>query len=123
MQESPSEGERELEWLLKKLKPTLSNQRFVFEPTSSLTLDADMFALIREEEGVTAIRPAADGEWARISLGVHSSLGAVGLTAALSRTLAEAGIATNIVAALRHDHLFVPWDLRSEALNLLRRLA
>jgi hypothetical protein len=123
MQESPSDGERELERLLAELNPTLFDQRFVFEPASSLTLDGDVFALIREAEGITAIRPSADGEWARISLGVHSSLGAVDLTAALSRALAEAGIATNIVAALRHDHLFVPWDLRNDALNLLRRLA
>ena len=37
-----------------------------------------------------AIRPDPEGDWARISLGVHSSLEAVGLTAALSDALAEA---------------------------------
>ena len=82
----------------------------------------DAFALIREDEGLTVIRPHPDGEWARISLEVHSSLSAVGLTAALSSALADAGISANIVAALRHDHLFVPWDRREEALRCIEAL-
>jgi hypothetical protein len=53
---------------------------------------------------------------------VHSSLSAVGLTAALSTALAEAGISANIVAALRHDHLFVPWNRREDALRCLEAL-
>jgi len=69
---------------------------------------------------MTLIRPEPTGEWARISLGVHSSLEAVGLTAILSARLAEAGISANIVAALHHDHIFVPWDRRDEALAALR---
>jgi hypothetical protein len=83
----------------------------------------DAFALIREEEGLTAIRAHPEGEWARISLEVHSSLDAVGLTAALSKALAEAGISANIVAALRHDHLFVPWDRREDAMGCLKALS
>ena len=83
----------------------------------------DAFALIREDEGLTAIRAHPEGEWARISLEVQSSLDAVGLTAALSNTLAEAGISANIVAALRHDHLFVPWDRRKDALACLKALS
>ena len=83
----------------------------------------DAFALIREDEGLTAIRAHPEGEWARISLEVHSSLDAVGLTAALSKALAEAGISANIVAALRHDHLFVPWDRREDAMGCLKALS
>ncbi len=83
----------------------------------------DAFALIREDVGLTAIRTHPEGEWARISLEVHSSLNAVGLTAALSKALAEADISANIVAALRHDHLFVPWDRREEALARLKALS
>jgi uncharacterized protein len=81
--------------------------------------DARTFALVRETEGLTAITMSSTGGWARISLGVHSSLEAVGLTAVLSRTLADAGISANIVAALHHDHIFVPWDRREEALTAL----
>ena len=79
--------------------------------------------MIREDEGLTAIRAHPDGGWARISLEVHSSLSAVGLSAALSSALADAGISANIVAALRHDHLFVPWDRREEAMHCLQSLA
>jgi uncharacterized protein len=83
----------------------------------------DAFALIREDEGLTAIRTHPEGEWARISLEVHSSLSAVGLTAALSKALAEADISANIVAGIRHDHLFVPWDRREDALGCLKALS
>jgi hypothetical protein len=84
---------------------------------------ADAFALIREDEGVTAIVPAKDGDFARITLQVHSALEGVGLTAAVAGVLAEAGIACNIVAGFHHDHLFVPWGRRDEALELLQRLS
>ena len=84
---------------------------------------ADAFALIREDEGLTAILPEAGGGFARITLMVHSALDGVGLTAAVSAALAEAGIACNVVAGYHHDHLFVPWARRDEALAILQRLA
>ena len=85
-------------------------------------LQDGQFAIVREEEGLTLIRPDPSGEWARISLGVHSSLDAVGLTAELSSRLAGLGISANVVAGLLHDHLFVPWDRREEALDCLRSI-
>ena len=84
---------------------------------------ADAFALIREDEGITAIVPAQDGDFARITLQVHSALEGVGLTAAVAGVLAGAGIACNVVAGFHHDHLFVPWERREEALDLLQRLS
>jgi len=90
------------------------------EMTPTVYLGPDQFALVREEEGLTVIGPDPAGEWARISLGVHSSLDAVGMTAALSTRLTEAGISANVVAAFYHDHFFVPWDRREEALACLR---
>ena len=113
------EGERDLARLLEALDPKLSPERYSFADTSDARLPDDAFALIREEEAMTIVRPDPAGEWARISLGAHSSLDAVGLTAELSRRLAEAGISANIVAGLRHDHLFVPWGRREEALARL----
>ena len=83
----------------------------------------DAFALIREDEGLTAIRAHPEGVWARFGLVVHPSLSAVGLTAALSRALAEADISANIVAGLRHDHLFVPWNRREDAMGCLKALS
>ena len=81
------------------------------------TLPEGAFALIREAEGATLVRPGAG--WARITLGIHSSLEAVGLTAALSAALAARGISANIIAAVHHDHVFVPWERRDEAMAAL----
>ena len=103
------------------LKSRLYPERYAFETTADQSL-GEAFALIREDEGLTMVRPAPDGDWARISLGVHSSLEAVGLTAALANALAEAGISANIIAALHHDHLFVPWSRRQEALRCIEAL-
>lgn len=83
-------------------------------------------AMFREDEGVSLIVPsAADAPLAMawIALGVHSALDGVGLTAAVSAALAEAGIPCNIVAAFHHDHVFVPADRAEEALSRLRQLS
>ena len=112
-------GESDLAQLLAALDPQLDRERYGFFSTAEPVLQEGQFALVREDEGLTLIQPDPAGEWARISLGVHSSLEAVGLTAALSRRLAGAGISANIVAGLHHDHLFVPWDRRDEAVAAL----
>ncbi|MCB1704295.1 MAG: ACT domain-containing protein [Halioglobus sp.] len=54
-----------------------------------------------------------------ITLTVHSSLIAVGLTAAVSGTLAAHNISANIIAAFFHDHLFVPQEDAERALAAL----
>jgi hypothetical protein len=58
-----------------------------------------------------------------ITLTVHSSLEAVGLTAAVSQALAQAGISCNIVAALHHDHLFVPLKNAARATQVLEGMS
>ena len=70
---------------------------------------------------MTIIRPGTG--WARITLGVQSSLAAIGLTARVAEALAARGISANMVAAFHHDHVFVPWERREEALALLRGLS
>jgi hypothetical protein len=115
-------GERDLSLLLQGLEPRLHPDRYTFAPCVERLLTANQFALVREDEGLTSIHADPEGEWARISLEVHSSFEAVGLTAVLSSRLAEHGISANIVAASYHDHLFVPWDCREEALAALRSL-
>ena len=70
---------------------------------------------------MTVIRPGEG--WARIALQVHSSLAAVGLTARVAESLAARGISANMVAAYHHDHVFVPWPQRHEALIILENLA
>ena len=117
-----SRGERNLGRLLADLNPTLAGDRYAFEATDSPEWSDGIFALVREEEGITAIRTSPAGEWARISLGVHSSLDAVGLTAVFARALSDAGISSNVVAALYHDHIFVQWERREDALKALTAL-
>ena len=87
-------------------------------------------AVVAEDEGFTLVVPAGQAEAAgldadrdfvagRVTLQVHSDLAAVGLTAHVSRVLAEAGISANVVAGRFHDHVFVPFDRLDEALDLL----
>ena len=57
-----------------------------------------------------------------LTLRVHSALDAVGLTAAVSRALADAGIACNVLAGFHHDHLLVPAARRADAIAALHAL-
>jgi uncharacterized protein len=86
----------------------------------------------KEEEGMTIVveKQAADdmklsysfvSSW--ITLQVHSSLEAVGLTAAFSNALSEAGISCNVIAAFYHDHIFVPVNDKVRAMETLTRLS
>ena len=54
-----------------------------------------------------------------ITLEVHSSLEAVGLTAAFSKQLADNMISCNVIAGYYYDHIFIPIHKAEEALNLL----
>jgi hypothetical protein len=88
-------------------------------------------AIFQESEGTTVIvdeataahrglAPLFRSAW--ITLTVHSDLHAVGLTAAVSSALADAGISCNMVAAVHHDHVFVPIESGREALRILKDL-
>jgi uncharacterized protein len=112
------------------LQPDLRPQPYVFA-TGEPPPGVSPFALIREDEGLTVILTQADADRAgmaydyvaaRITLHINSALAGVGLTALVSRTLADAGISCNVIAGRAHDHLFVDWDLGIQALTLLKRL-
>lgn len=101
---------------------------FVSVPTLTDELAAVAHAVVVEAEGITAVvdveaaRAASldvefEGAW--LTLTVHSSLEAVGLTAHVSAVLARAGIACNVVAGFHHDHLVVPVERADEAIALL----
>jgi hypothetical protein len=120
--------------LIKSLKPILHEGLYVFCTMRELpSIDLNqIICLFREKEGVTLIlrKDVADNERlpysflaAWITLTVHTSLQAVGLTAAISKALAERGISCNIVAGYYHDHLFVPKDKAQEAMKILNRLS
>lgn len=127
-------GERDLAVLLATLDPELHPGLYVFAvaPECGVPPDLDVVATVREDEGVTLVLPAAAAdragleyeatmEW--ITLRVHSALDAVGLTAAFSTALAVAGLSANVIAGLRHDHVFVPAGRGPDALAVLRALS
>lgn len=123
-------GESNLTKLLQDMKPELHEGEYVFCLIDSMEtgLAYDPVCLFQEKEGVTAIlnRPTADSVnipystvFAWITLTVHSSLEAVGLTAAVSRALTMANISCNVVAAYHHDHIFVPAKDAGRAMQAL----
>ena len=116
-------GETDLHRMLAGLAPAVDARRFSFVLAAGATLDSNAFALIREDEATTLVRVDPGGEWARITLKIHSSLSSVGLTAAVAAALADRGIPANVIAASFHDHLFVPWNKRDEALGALHALS
>ena len=88
-------------------------------------------AAVRERVGRTGalVRGAARAaglpfvfEAAWLTLTVHSSWEAVGLTAAFAARLAEAGIAANVLAGYHHDHILVPLERADEAIVALRSM-
>ena len=126
-----STGKTDLGALLGGMTPRLRPGRYVF---ATLPDDAgpvpEAVVRVAEDEGTTVVVPASaagelDAEYpcAWITLEVRSSLAAVGFLAAVTRALADAGISANPVSGFHHDHLFVPWEQREEALAVLERLA
>lgn len=86
---------------------------------------------VQEERGLTAVIRKQDAqqhnldyefECAWLTLTVHSSLEAVGLTAAFSAALGNAGISCNVIAGFYHDHLLVPIADKERALAVLADL-
>ncbi|WP_417671477.1 ACT domain-containing protein [Roseibium sp.] len=129
-------GETDLQTLIAHMRPVLDPEPYVFCTFAERSLEelvsCDPLALIAEPEGTTAILSAdmarqhglpAKDPFQRISLTVHSSLEAVGLTAAVSTALAEAGIPANVVAAFFHDHVFVPEAQADKAMTILKSLS
>ncbi|GEA60070.1 ACT domain-containing protein [Vibrio comitans] len=128
-------GIKELDQLLKSMKPHLQEGEFVF-----CTVKGDLQDYIElnpvgtfiEPEGLTLIlergladqkQLSFDGSFRMITLTVHSSLEAVGLTAAVSTKLAAKDISANVVAAYYHDHIFVPAAKAELALLALNEFA
>lgn len=129
----PGESRRELQSLLERLSPVIRPGSFVFvDPRGSDGVDGPWLAWVEEPDGPSAVTRAEDAVrlglefdsiWSWITLSVESNLEAVGLTAAVSAALARGGIPANLIAGLRHDHVFVPVDDLDRALSLLLGLA
>jgi uncharacterized protein len=127
-------GETDLSRLIRGMQPELHPGEVVFccmDATERVPAHQALGSF-RENEGWTVILPKSVADklglpyptvFAWITLTVHSSLEAVGLTAAVSHALTEAGIPCNVVAAFYHDHLFVPVKDAAQAMQVLRNLA
>jgi len=124
-------GETDLEHMLASLDVDRRSGTFTFLTGEWPELSPTALAIIDEAEGRTLVVPAdaaraagapVEFEAAWLTLTVHSALEAVGLTAAFSAALGEAGISCNVLAGYHHDHLLVPADRADEAVEVLRSL-
>ncbi|MEG3693570.1 ACT domain-containing protein [Vibrio coralliirubri] len=125
----------DLDLLLKSMSPELINGNYVFCTVDGALADyiqLDPIATFREKEGLTlvlaedAARQAQldfDGVFSLITLSVHSSLEAVGLTAAFATKLGSYGISANVVAGYYHDHIFVQKDKAEAAMSALKEFS
>ena len=113
-------GETNLNKLLSSMSPKLLDDEYVFCSVENGQygdfIDLSPLATYMEAEGLTLVVTKDNADKAEleyesvfkcITLLIHSSLEAVGLTAAVSTKLAENGISANVVAAYYHDHIFV----------------
>ena len=123
-------GEKDLQKLLKNMKPEHNSGDYVFckiEKVENINLN-EIEMLFKEKEAFTLILKKENAEklnleysvvmsW--ITLSVHSSLDAIGLTAAFSNALSEHEISCNVVAAYYHDHIFIDKKDTVRAMEIL----
>lgn len=123
----------DLNTLLKNMEPVLHEGQYVFVtvPVNSDVPWNDVIAAIREPEGWSIVLEdslaqslgwTSDYLCSWISLNVNSDLAAIGLTAAFSTALGQAGISCNVVAGNQHDHIFVPSHQAQMAVDCLLQL-
>ena len=119
--------------LLKEMKPVLDETKYVFTTKECFELTEEIvklkpIATFLEKEGMTLVISQEQADihhftygvvLQKITLEVHSSLEAVGLTAAISAALTKKNISANVIAGHYHDHVFVPYHQAQLALQTL----
>ncbi|UWZ98725.1 ACT domain-containing protein [Vibrio splendidus] len=125
----------DLDVLLKSMSPELIDGNYVFCTVDGALADyvqLNPISTFREKEGLTLVLEEDvankaqldfDGVFNLITLSVHSSLEAVGLTAAFATKLGSYGISANVVAGYYHDHIFVQTDKAEAAMSALKEFS
>ncbi|MBM7037069.1 ACT domain-containing protein [Vibrio ulleungensis] len=124
-------GITELDELLASMQPQLLAEEYVFCTVSgsiahyaslnpiATFIETEGLTLVLERQNAEKANLSFDSVFRQITLTVHSSLEAVGLTAAVSSKLASKGISANVIAAYYHDHIFVQSSKADQALSAL----